>query len=57
MQKYENYEGWLSEVEVLADLEGIDLSIDRYNYHSYFMRGYLPCGVIDEIKSLLKHRR
>ena len=48
-QKYENYESWLSELEVLADMEGIELSVDRYNYHKYFMRGYLPIGVIEDI--------
>jgi hypothetical protein len=52
-QTYENYESWLSDLEVLADLNGIELHLDRYNYHTYFMRGYLPIGVIEDIKSLV----
>lgn len=51
-QKYENYESWLSELEVLADIEAIELNINRYDYHAYFMRGYLPIGVIEDINSL-----
>lgn len=51
-QKHENYESWLSELEVLADIEGVELSINIYDYHAYFMRGYLPVGVIEDINSL-----
>jgi len=51
-QKYENYESWLSELEVLADMEGVELSINRYDYHTYFMLGYLPVSVIEDIDSL-----
>ncbi|MFT5451712.1 MAG: hypothetical protein ACI9N9_001198 [Enterobacterales bacterium] len=50
------FENFMSDLEVLADLNGIYLHLERYNYHTYFFRGYKPQLVIDDIKDIAKDR-
>jgi len=47
---HKNYDPWLEELKLLADESGIELSLDKYHYHTYFMRGWLPESVVDDIR-------
>ncbi|WP_162619421.1 hypothetical protein [Salinicola peritrichatus] len=45
-----DYETWLEHLKDEADDHGLDLSLDTYRYHTYFMRGWSPECVIDDIR-------
>ena len=49
-----NYDEWLSELIEVAAQDGIDLSLDKYHYHTFFMRGWLSESVIADIKERTK---
>jgi len=53
MRNHKDYESFMNELEVLADLNDIDIHRDKYHYHTYFMRGWEPQGVIDDIKEIV----
>lgn len=46
---HKDYDSWLGELEVLAAAKGLEIHRDKYHYHTYFMRGWAPEGVIDDI--------
>jgi hypothetical protein len=46
------FENFITDLEVLADLNGIYLHLERYHYHTYYTRGYKPQLVIDDIKNI-----
>ncbi|WP_339885353.1 hypothetical protein [Vreelandella maris] len=50
MAEHQNYEPWLEELNALAEEGGIDLKLDKYHYHTWFMRGWAPESVIDDIR-------
>lgn len=54
MSNHKDYESFMGELEILADANDIDLHLDYYDYHTYFMRGCEPQGVIDDVKALLR---
>lgn len=49
MNEFREYEPWLEELREIASIEGVDLSEDKYHYHTYFMRGWSTDSVISEI--------
>ena len=51
MSEHKDYEPWLVELREKARDSGTDLYEDKYHYHTYFMRGWLPEGVIDDIRN------
>ncbi len=53
MTNHKDYESWMNELEILADLNSMDINRDIYNYHKYFMSGWEPQGVIDDIRESL----
>jgi hypothetical protein len=50
MTEHKDYESWLDELEVLAAVKDLEIHRDKYSYHTYFMRGWTPQGVIDDIR-------
>jgi hypothetical protein len=50
MTEHKEYEPWLEELKVLADRAALDLSLDRYHYHTWFMRDWTPEGVIEDLR-------
>lgn len=50
MAEHQNYEPWFEDFKALAEDSGIDLKPDKYHYHTFFMRGWSPEGVIDDIR-------
>lgn len=51
MSEHKDYEPWLEELREKADVSGTNLHEDKYHYRTVFMRGYLPEGVIDDIRN------
>ena len=47
---WKEYDEWLHLLVTLAVADGVDLSLDKYSYHTYFMRGWLPESVLQDIK-------
>ena len=45
------YDGWLNDLRILAEELGVDLKEDKFHYYTYYMRGYLPIGVVEDIKN------
>ncbi|MGP5310577.1 hypothetical protein [Vreelandella alkaliphila] len=50
MPEHRNYEPWLEELKALAEESGVELGLDKYHYHTWFMHGWTPEGVIDDIR-------
>jgi len=51
VSEHKDYEPWLEELRCKADIIGVNLNEDKYHYHTYFMRGYSPESVIDDIRN------
>lgn len=49
MSNYETYEEWLEDLQEIADIFHTDLHADKYHYHTYFMRGWLPESVFQDL--------
>ena len=47
---WKEYDEWLHELVTLATDGGIELGLDKYSYHTYFMRGWLPESVLQDIR-------
>ena len=49
MNNWKTYEPWLEDLKDLASIENVDLSIDKYHYHIYFVKGWHIEAVIDDL--------
>lgn len=57
MSEWKTYDPWLEDLKDIAAIEGIDLVLDKYHYHTYFMRGLSVDVVISDIKELSRLAR
>lgn len=51
MPEHKDYEPWHDELREKASISGTDLHEDKYHYHTYFTRGWLPEGLINDIRN------
>ena len=49
MSDDETYEIWLENLRDMAAIESINLHLDKYHYHTYFMRGWSIESMIVEL--------
>ena len=49
MTQHTEYDPWLEDLQKFAAKHNVDLHLDKYQYHTYFMRGWSPESVAYEI--------